>query len=269
LQGFEHLAELASLSAAGNACLLCMNHISNLDVPTLRALVEDQADPAVFDRIVWISGRKLHEDCGLTPMLAESFQQIVVTPRSWLREARTAEERSNACRMNMRAYRTMRRLRRKGWIIGLFPAGTRRRPNDERTAQAVDETDSYLKYADYVVLGRVEGCTLPVTRDRDMSRETPCCDRVVYAFGPVCRTADWRARAASRYPALTQRAASALAIMVEIDAIAESAPSADPVAKANAKLCLSPERQSLPAPQAAWGASASPGAAPRRRPGKR
>lgn len=219
VQGLEHLTQLAEQAAQGNACLLCLNHTSNLDVPTLRALLEDQGDPALFDRIIWIAGRKLGEDCGLTPVLADGFQRLVVTPRSWFREAHSEAEREDAHRMNMRAYRAMRRLRQNGWVFGLFPAGTRRRPDDDATARAVDETDSYLKYFDYAVLGRIDGCTLPPVRDRDMSRETPRCDRVVYTFGPLLKTSEWRADAARRHSAITQRAASAVAIMEDIAAI--------------------------------------------------
>ena len=40
--GTENLAELTSLALAGSSCILCLNHRSNFDVPTLYALLEDQ-----------------------------------------------------------------------------------------------------------------------------------------------------------------------------------------------------------------------------------
>ena len=220
--GFENLAELTRLADTGCACLLCLNHLSTLDVPTLYTLIEDQADPGVFDRIVWIAGRKLSEDHGLTPILARCFHRVVVTQKSWMARCCSDQELREARRLNWRAYRTMRRLRREGWVIGLFPTGTRLRPGDAATARAVDEIDSYLKYSDYLVLGNIDGCTLPVTRDHDLTREIPRSDRVVYTFGPVVRCADLRVRAAGRHPTLNQRAASARAIIDDILALRSS-----------------------------------------------
>lgn len=220
LAGFENLAELADLAAKGAACLLCMNHRSTLDVPTLYALIEDQADLAVFHRMVWISGRKLDEDAGVTPILARSFRRIVVTPKAELLAIQTEAERRERGRKNMRAYRAMHALRHQGWVLAVFPAGTRLRPGDERTGQAIEEIDSYLRRTDYLVLGHIAGCTLPVSRDRDLSHETPRLDCVVYSFGPVVEAGRWRAQAAARYPQLSQREASRRAIMEDIAALA-------------------------------------------------
>ena len=224
LVGFESVASLANLARQGAACLLCLNHRSTLDVPTLYALVEDQADLAVFQRIIWISGRKLEEDSGVTPLLAACFRRIVVTPKAELRAMQSEVERRQRQRMNMRAYRAMHALRRQGWVLALFPAGTRLRPGNERSAEAIEEIDSYLRRADYLVLGHIDGCTLPVTRDRDLSHETPRLDRMVYSFGPVLEAPRWRARAAARHPELDQRHASRKAIMEDIAALRIGAP---------------------------------------------
>lgn len=43
-------------------------------------------------------------------------------------------------------------------------------------------------------LAKQDGCTMPVSKDRDLTRETPKLDRIVYTFGPVHRTQDWRAK---------------------------------------------------------------------------
>lgn len=219
LVGFENLAALADLATNGAACLLCMNHRSTLDVPTLYALIEDQADLAVFHRIIWISGRKLDEDSGPTPVLARCFRRIVVTPKAELLAIQSETERRERGRKNMRAYRAMRGLRNQGWVLAVFPAGTRLRPTDERTGQAIREIDSYLRRTDFLVLGHIAGCTLPVSRDRDLSHETPRLDRMVYTFGPVVEARRWREQAALRYPELSQRDASRQAIMEDIAAL--------------------------------------------------
>jgi hypothetical protein len=217
--GFENLASLVRLAQQGAACLLCLNHRSTLDVPTLYALIEDQGDLAVFHRIIWISGRKLDEDCGATPLLARCFHRITVTPKATLREIHDATQRSQSQRMNRHAYRAMHGVRNTGWVLAFFPAGTRLRPADASTGQAIEETDSYLRRSDYLVLGHIDGCTLPVSRDRDLSHEIPRLDRMIYTFSPVMEAGRWRSIAAARYPALDQRRASMRAIMEDIAAL--------------------------------------------------
>jgi len=220
IAGLDHLALLADLARRGTACLVCMNHRSNLDVPTLYTLLEDQSESSIFHQIIWIAGRKLHEDSGLTPAMARCFNQVTLTPRSWLNEGHTAEALQKGHEINVAAQRTMRELRHRGWVFALFPTGTRVRPNHASTARAIEETDSYLKHFEVLALGNIDGCTLPVTRDRDLTRETPRLDRLIYTFGPATRTDQWRSNAARRFPQLSQRAASARAIMEDIGALA-------------------------------------------------
>lgn len=227
LAGFDSVTMLGDLARRGAACLLCLNHRSTLDVPTLYALAEDQADPAALERIIWISGRKLDEDCGVTPLLARCFRRVVVTPKAELLAIESDDERRRRRRANVQAYRAMHELRRQGWVLALFPAGTRLRPADERTGLAIEEIDSYLRCADYLVLAHIEGCTLPVSRDHDLSHETPRLDRMVYVFGPIVEAAHWRAQAARRYPQLGQRGASRRAIMEDIAALQGAAANAD------------------------------------------
>ena len=217
--GLENLEALTGLARRGQACLICLNHRSNVDVPTLFALLRDQARLDLFDRILWVAGRKLDEDVGLTPLLVEGFNRIVVTPKSWLQKAMSAQAVHQASQVNRAAHRAMHKLRTQGWLFGLFPAGTRTRPHDRSTTEALEETDSYLKYFDFMLLAFIDGCTLPVTRSRDMTHEIPQPDRMRYFFGPVTRTDTWRTEAARRFPQLTQRASSARAIIEDINAL--------------------------------------------------
>jgi len=113
----------------------------------------------------------------------------------------------------------MHDLRHQGWLFALFPAATRLRPHDKSTGQAIEETDSYLKNFEFMILGRIDGCTLPVSRDRDLTHETPTLDCMRYTFGRVLRTDAWRDNAAKRFAKLDQRAASAAAIIEDIDAM--------------------------------------------------
>ncbi len=218
----EYLAELTQLAREGRSCIVCLNHRSNLDVPTLYALLGDQGHLSLFHRLIWIAGRKLEEDAGSTRCLVRAVNRVVVSPWSWMSREHSAEELHEAHHINDAAHRAIRQLRHQGWVFALFPTGTRVRPDDAATNAAIEETDSYLKHFEFMLLCRIDGCTLPVSRDSDLTHETPTLDTVRYTFGKVLRTDDWRTEAAERYSTLDRRAASARAIMEDIMALHEA-----------------------------------------------
>ena len=201
---------------------MCLNHRSNLDVPTLYTLMEDQADPALFHKIIWIAGRKLEEDQGLTSSLVKCFNRVLVSPKSWFAARHSESELHQARLINIAAERAVARLRHEGWVFALFPAGTRIRPDDPTTRQALEQTQSYLKLFDYMVLGKIDGCTMPVSMARDFTHEKPQLDRVVYTFGDVLDIDHWRAEAQDRFSDLDPRQASARAITADIEALSAS-----------------------------------------------
>jgi hypothetical protein len=218
--GSKNLQQLVELAREGSPCVLCLNHRSNLDVPTLFTLLEDHADSDWFRRIVWIAGRKLEEDTGLTSLLIQCFNRVIVTPPSWFAFPRTDDELHEARMINIAADRAVAKLRREGWILGLFPSATRIRPGVESTEQAIEQTDSYLRMFQYLLLCNIDGCTLPVSNEQDFTHETPKLDRMVYTFGLVQSVKEWRGEATSRFPNLDQRMASAHAIREDIEALA-------------------------------------------------
>jgi hypothetical protein len=222
--GLPQLRRLVELAGGGSSCLLCLNHRSNFDVPTLDALLEDQSEPELFGRIIWLAGRKLEEDVGMTRLLVQCVNRVIVTPHSWFASPHSEDEIHQARCVNIAAERAVARLRYEGWVFGLFPTGTRIRPDDESTRQAIEQTDSYLRLFDYLLLGNIDGCTLPVSKDRDLTHETPRLDRMLYTFGEVQRTEDWREAAAARFPDLDCRMATATAIREDIDALAPARP---------------------------------------------
>ncbi len=228
LIGVENLRHLVDLAKNGNACLLCLNHRSTLDVPTLQALAEDNGHAELFDPIIWIAGRKLEEDVGPTSMLVQCFNHVIVTPHGWFSAPHSEQEIHAARCINIAAERAVAKLRSEGWVFALFPAGTRIRLDDESTREAIQQTDSYLRMFDYLCLGNIDGCTIPVMKDRDLTHETPRLDRMRYTFGPVRATADWRADAAARFPQLDRRLATVRAIREDIDALAPQDRGQDP-----------------------------------------
>ena len=217
--GIENLERLVELSAQGKSCILCLNHRSNLDVPTLHALLQDQSKPDLFQKIIWIAGRKLQEDQGMTGTLVQAFNRVFVTPRSWWRANHSQDELHEANLINISAHRVIHDLRHQGWVFALFPTGTRIRPGNVSTTRAIPETDGYLKSFEFMMLGNIEGCTLPVSRNQDLTRETPQLDRLSFTFGEVVSTNSWRSHAAERFPELDQRTASARAIMEDIESL--------------------------------------------------
>jgi 1-acyl-sn-glycerol-3-phosphate acyltransferase len=219
IAGAASLLEMRHLALQGRSCLLCMNHRSNLDGPTLYALLEDQKLGDVFHRIIWIAGRKLEEDLGATRVLVQGVNRVVVTPKSWMAQDHSADEWHEASQVNLAAHRAIRELKHQGWIFALFPTATRIRPHDRSTTHAIEETDSYLRNFEFMVLGHIDGCTLPVSRDYDLTHETPVLARVRYSFGKILRTDEWRANVARRYPQLDARAASARGIVDDIESL--------------------------------------------------
>lgn len=216
IHGIEKLEHLVTLAEEGSSCILCLNHRSNLDVPTLSTMLQDFSKPQLFQKIIWIAGRKLQEDQGMTGMLVQAVNRVIVTPRSWSQVEHSSDEVHEAQLINIAAHRVIHELRHLGWVFALFPTGTRIRPGDVSTARAIPETDSYLKSFEFMLLGGIEGCTLPVSRDQDLTRETPRLDRMSFTFGEVVPTEIWRSQAVQRFPGLDQRGASARAIMEDI-----------------------------------------------------
>lgn len=220
ITGLSNFRQLVRHAKDGHACLLCLNHRSNLDVPTFDTLLTDHGQADLFDSVIWVAGRTLEEDTGVTRMLVQCFNRVIVTPHRWFHSGRNDAQIHEARLINIAAERAISRLRHEGWVCALFPSGTRIRPDDETTKQAIAETDSYLRLFDYLLLCNIDGCTLPVSRDRDFAHEIPKLDRVVFTFGSVHRVQQWRAEMAERFPDEDQRTASALAIREEIEALA-------------------------------------------------
>ncbi len=222
IAGLANLRKLLDLASDGSSCLLCLNHRSNFDVPTMCALLQDHADSKWFQQIIWIAGRKLEEDIGMTGRLVQCFNHVIVTPPSWFNSARSDDELHEARLINIAAERAIARLRHEGWVFALFPSGTRIRPGDESTKHPIGQTDGFLRAFEYLMMCNIDGCTLPVSKDRDLTHEIPMLDCMRYTFGPVHRTRDWRAEAMSRFPDLDQRMASAHAIEEDIESLASA-----------------------------------------------
>lgn len=211
IDGLENLKQLGQLSAEGHSCFIFAEHLSNLDVPTFWMLMK-LAGPefeALFDRIVFIAGRKLNEESGIVKIFAEMFARIVISPKSFYESLPEGVEKerllAEAQAINMAAYRKICRLKMTGRIFLVFPAGTRYRPWEPATRRGLRETEAYLRSFEYFSIASCKGNLMLPEQGVDMADETPRPGKVRMHFGPVNKSADFRRQSLEKYAAAKAR----------------------------------------------------------------
>ncbi|MDR2734217.1 MAG: 1-acyl-sn-glycerol-3-phosphate acyltransferase [Spirochaetota bacterium] len=200
IDGLENLVRLGELSAQGHSCLIFSEHISNLDVPAFWMLMRLAGPEYVelFDRIVFIAGRKLNEESGVVKIFAEMFARIVISPKSFYDSLPDGAEKdrlaAEAQAFNTAAYRKICEFRSKGRILLVFPAGTRYRPWDPATGRGIREAEGYLRSFQYFLFAAFDGNLMPPERSIEMEDETPRADKMRLHFSPVEDAARFRQR---------------------------------------------------------------------------
>jgi len=201
IEGQDNLRELAALAAEGKRCLLLPAHLSNMDVPALWYLME-QSGPQIaeiFEKIVFVAGRKLNEDNQVMKMLSEMFTRLVITPRTFYEGMEEGPELDRLLKegqaINLAAHRVVRLMSAEGRIFLVYPSGTRLRPWDSSTGRGRREVESYLRVFDYFCIGATKGNLLP-PQQTEMHVECPEESRVVMRFGEVLSTKAFRKQCA-------------------------------------------------------------------------
>lgn len=193
--GLNHLIELAELAKNGESCLICAKHSSNLDVPNFYTMMNRHGKEVLdcFNRIIFIAGRKLNEDSPAAKMLTEMFNRVILSPKSYLDSLSPEEtaKRKLAKQINIAAQRKIRQLRHQGYILLLYPTGTRTRPEVPETSRALKETAAYLRIFDNLCFMNVQGNTLPPVLSNRLVSEIPYYDVVKFIVGPVLKTSEW------------------------------------------------------------------------------
>jgi glycerol-3-phosphate O-acyltransferase len=198
--GLENLLALSELAAQGKSCLLLPSHTSNFDVPLFWTLME-LAGPEyarIFEKIVFVAGRKLNEEHRAVLMFTEMFARVVISPKTFSgslsghAEQERLESESKA--INLAAHRAIHRLKASDHIILVYPTGTRFRPWEPATGRGLREVETYLRIFDHFVVGATRGNLMPPEPGVSMAGEHPRQDRAVMHFGPVVKTADFRER---------------------------------------------------------------------------
>jgi glycerol-3-phosphate O-acyltransferase len=230
ISGIEHLSALLEKARAGSACLLLLEHYSNLDLPNFSYLLRKagHAGAKINDSLLTIAGMKLNEENPAVAVFSSAYTRIVICPsRSAIggEETENAEhknaERLRMISINRAAMRKLEELKRTGRLVLIFPSGTRYRPWDPTSKRGVREIDSYIKTFDYMCFVALNGEVMHV-RQGDMLDDFVSEDLLRFTVSPPCSCADFRREAreaADKAGAEDKKQAVADAIMVRLEAM--------------------------------------------------
>ncbi len=205
IEGLDNLAKLGEIAGQGGSCLILAEHLSNFDVPVFWTLMHalGEESEALFDRIVFIAGRKLNEESAVVKLFTEMFTRIVISPKTFEDDLPDGDEgerlKAEAQAINMAAYRKIRELKKAGRIFLVYPTGTRFRPWEPSTGRGLREVEGYLRSFDNICFMACIGNLMPPEQGKEMAAETPRRDRVVMRFGPVRSSESFRSDALKEY----------------------------------------------------------------------
>ena len=195
IRGMENLAELLAAAAAGEPCLLLLEHYSNFDLPVLHYLLRQSAapGPALADALIAIAGIKLNESNPVVLAFTEAYTRLVIYPsrsleiiqRNLKDPKELVAEVMRSSTVNRAAMKSLAELKKQGNIVLVFPSGTRYRPWEPSTKHGVREIDSYVRSFSKMCFLGINGNILRLNNEGGMEDDLVCQDRVVYTAGPV------------------------------------------------------------------------------------
>ena len=196
LAGLENLEELMAKAESGKACLLLVEHYSNLDLSILFTMLKKAGGRGseIANAIIAIAGMKLNEDNPVVAAFAGAYTRIVIYPSRYLHgmdeEIKKVElPRSNA--INRAAMKALNEQKYNGKLVLVFPSGTRYRSWDPETKKGVREIDSYIRSFDYMCFVALNGEVLHVQKT-DMMNDAVTRDVVRVTAGPVVSCSEFR-----------------------------------------------------------------------------
>ncbi len=190
IQGAENLRLLHKYSQEGKACLLLLEHYSNLDYPAFYRLVEKEPllGPRVSDTILPVQGMKLSESSSLTAAFSNSYNTVVIYPSRSIDGEKDLQKKTDiravSFPINQAALREITRRKYGGNIILVFPSGTRYRPWVPDSKRGVREIDNYLKSFDYVCFVAVNGNVLEPSQSDEMEKDILRKDLLLFTVSP-------------------------------------------------------------------------------------
>jgi glycerol-3-phosphate O-acyltransferase len=224
VDGLENLEQLLAQAELGKACLLLVEHYSNMDLSLVSTLVRQAGGrgPAISDALIAIAGMKLNEDDPIVAAFASAYTRIVIYPSRSLHGLDPEKKQIELARssaINRAALKALDEHKRKGRVVLLFPSGTRYRHWDPSTKKGVREIDLYIRTFDYMCCVALNGEVLRV-QQTDMMNDEVVKDVVRVTAGPVQSCAEFRDKAKADAQAsgiADKKQAVVDAIMVELD----------------------------------------------------
>lgn len=180
--GLEHLEAFYHNFKNGASSLILSEHKSNFDVPVFFAMANRNPHSflkEMFEKIVFVAGRKLNEEEIFVKLMAEQFNRVIVVPKT--ETANLSEEEQNlALKINMGTQKFIKEKKQE-YIFLVYPTGTRSKPWDKKSYQGIREAFNYLKNFDQIIFMSKNGnCMLP--RQAAMSNEPPRKDIITLTF---------------------------------------------------------------------------------------
>jgi glycerol-3-phosphate O-acyltransferase len=196
LDGMNHLEELLDKAKSGKACLLLVEHYSNMDLSILSLLARKEGGRGkdISDAIIAIAGMKLNEDNPVVAAFAGAYDKIVIYPSRSLQEMDPEKDKAEIARgnaINRAAMKSLIRHKYKGRLVLVFPSGTRYRPWDSNSKKGVREIDSYIRSFDYMCFVTLNGELLHVQKT-DMMNDVVSKDIVRVTVSPVVDCSEFR-----------------------------------------------------------------------------
>jgi len=221
LDGMNHLEELLEKAKSGKACLLLVEHYSNMDlsIVSLLARKEGGKGKEISDSIIAIAGMKLHEDNPIVAAFAGAYDKIVIFPSRSLQELDPEKDKAEIARgnaINRAAMKSLIRHKYKGRIVLVFPSGTRYRPWDPNSKKGVREIDSYIRSFDYMCFVTINGELLHVQKT-DMLNDSVSKDVVRVTVSPVTDCNEFRNKVLATATEEDKKQAVANEIMNELE----------------------------------------------------
>jgi len=224
LDGMNHLEELLEKAESGKACLLLVEHYSNMDLSIVSLMARKGGDrgKAISDAIIAVAGMKLNEDNPVVAALAGAYDKIVIFPSRSLQELDPEKDKDEIARgnaINRAAMKSLIRHKYKGKLILVFPSGTRYRPWDPNTKKGVREIDSYIRSFDYMCFVAINGELMHVQKTA-MINDTVSKDIVRVTVSPVVNCTEFRNKVLEKSTDVEdKKQAVANAIMNELEII--------------------------------------------------
>ena len=171
----DNLLKFYNEFKAGKSCLILSEHKSNFDVPVFFAVMYDEGDifKEIFEKIVFVAGRKLNEEEFFVKSMAEQFHRVIVVPK-------TETSDPMALKINFATQKFIKE-NKSNYIFLVFPTGTRSKPWEPDTYKPLREVYNYIKSFDVVIFMSIDGNCLPPL-PKKMSEEIPRKDVIRLIF---------------------------------------------------------------------------------------